>query len=251
MGNEIQRAFEVKGMKVPYDAEGRASLTALWIAAGRPKAKKPDKWLRNQEAIELMASVQKTESLNRDSVMKSKPGKGTWGHWKIALAYANWMDPEIYQRVLDGYRQWQEEEKNPGLKLDRAVEKLKKLGKADAWIEIRLKGKLQRIALTDKMAEHQCDGVAYPRVTDIGNLTAVGFTAKEFLKHKGLPENTSTRDNMTRVELAAIMLFEASTEQEIVTDAAIGNAQCIASAMKVSELLQPAMKQLRSRAIGT
>lgn len=250
MGSDIRKhVFDVKGTKIPVDAEGRVSLTALWVAAGRPKSKDPNKWLTSETAKEFVASLAEMSKPQIRGLLRSvrgnTAGRGTWGHWQIALAYAEWLSPEFHQYVNEGFRQWQEEERDPGLKLDRSVDAFEKRGKAVEWIEARFKGKLQRNALTATLKSHQCRKDAYPKVTDIGNLAVVGKTAKEFRERSNLPATASTRDNMSASQLAWMMVYETSVQEKVVADAAIGDEQCVESAMAVGKAIQPAVKALR------
>jgi hypothetical protein len=250
MGTAIQKAFPVLGMKVPYDEEGRASLTAIWIAAGRPQNGTPAMWLRSDKAKEFVAELESKSKVQKRTLLQTVRGgdagkAGTWGHWQIALAYASWLSPRVHQDVQEGYRQWKEEEKSPGLKLDRAVNALQKKGFADDWIEMRLKGKLATNSRRATMKAHLCDKrESYQAVANIGNLTVVKATASEFRRRNGIDENASTRDAMSKVQLAGLLLYEASVEQKIVDDAAIGDDQCVESAKKVSDVLRPAMRAL-------
>ena len=69
-------------MKVPVDSEGRASLPILWVAAGRPKGKNPDFWLRTDSAKKFVAAggeAQKCDPVRTVSGGK-KGNTGTWGH---------------------------------------------------------------------------------------------------------------------------------------------------------------------------
>lgn len=255
MGNEIQKAFEIKGMTVPVDSKGRVNLTSLWIAAGRPKSKNPDFWLKNASTREFISSLAaKSRSGIPDLLHKvngNVPSRGTWGHWQIALAYAKWLSPEFHQYVNEGFRQWQEEEKDPGLKIDRALDRWRQLGKEEEWIKTRFDGQLQRKALCNTLSDHNCRPTErenpYAEITNSGNLAVLGKTAKEYREAKGLAKTVATRDHMQRHELAGLNFFEAMTEKRVKDTAADGNAQCVACAKEVGTVVKQAMRSLDVR----
>jgi hypothetical protein len=235
MGTEIQKTFAVRGMKIPYDADGRANITAVWIAAGRPKSRNPDFWLQNAKAREFVASVQaKSKSGNPDllrTVRGNVANRGTWAHWQIALAYASWMSPEIHQEVNEGYRKWLEEEKNPGLKIERGIEKYRQMGMSSEWINERIEGIAVRKQLTSTMHDHNCKPNGkenpYAEVSRSVSLAATGQTPKEFKKSKGLCKSGSTRDAMNEQQINRTKFLESECSWAIKKRAADGNKECL------------------------
>jgi hypothetical protein len=66
-------------------------LTNLWKATGSVDGKKPQKWFRNASTEEFIQQIQ-TETKRQD-ILLLKPGRygGTFGHWKLGLAYTEFF----------------------------------------------------------------------------------------------------------------------------------------------------------------
>jgi hypothetical protein len=250
MGNEIQRAFEVKGMKVPTDANGFVSLTGIWIAAGRTKGKNPDFWLRTNTAKEFVASV--TTSQKCDVVRRVNGGdnKGTWGHWQVALAYAKWLSPEIHQFVNEGFRQWQAEEKNPHLGVERAVKNYLKLGVTPEWIRDRFDSIVTRKEFTSAMKDHNCKTIGsdnpYAEATRSIALAVIGKTPKEIRIERGVKKSEATRDAYKDYELVRTRFAESESKKLIQEEAADGNVPCLAAVGRACQAVKVAIQSLAS-----
>jgi hypothetical protein len=122
-------ALVVDGHAIRRDGE-MWCLTDLWRAAGAPKDKRPNEWLRFAGApfVEFMKDSLDTGPA-RISVVRTDRGRdrsgnpgATWGHWQIALAYAKSLSHEFHARVNDVYRAFMAGQLVPAE--SRAVEEL-------------------------------------------------------------------------------------------------------------------------------
>lgn len=250
-GGGTQKACEVNGVAIETDADRLVSLTDLWRASGADENKKPAEWIRNKPSKEFVSALAANLKVGIPTLTKVRRGKhfaGTWAHWQIAMAYAKYLSPEFHQHVNEGFRQWQEEYKDPSLKIDRAIDRWKEIGKEDQWIKVRFDGQLQRKSLMATMADHNCRQMGaenpYKIVSTTGNLSVIGKTAKEFKEEKGLTKSATTRDHLESHQLAALNFFEAMTEKRIKDTAADGNSQCIECASEVGKVVKQAMSSL-------
>ena len=100
---------------------------------------------------------------------------------------------------------------DPSLAIDRAINYYKNKGYDDNWIELRLKGMLNRKKLTDVWKEGGIEkDFEYAMLTDEIYKTWSGMTSREYKNSKGLTKE-SLRDNMSDIEVILTDLGEVST----------------------------------------
>jgi len=95
----------LRGTTIRTDEHGRLSMTDMWKVAGGPEHKKPAEWFRNLATIELMEAL----SLNvghthNKKLVNTKRGRrkgGTFAHPILALAYAEYLSPELGVEVRE------------------------------------------------------------------------------------------------------------------------------------------------------
>ena len=106
-----------------------------------------------------------------------------------------------------------DEEIDPQIAIDRAIESYRKKGYSEAWISQRLRGIDIRKEMTN---EWKRAGITEPRqyasLTNILTAAWSGKTVQEYKKLKGLKKE-NLRDNMTNTELVLNALAEISTTE--------------------------------------
>ncbi|MCK5808726.1 Bro-N domain-containing protein [bacterium] len=106
-----------------------------------------------------------------------------------------------------------EENENPELAFDRAMETYLKKGYSKEWINQRLKSIEVRKELTDEWQERGMkQGLEYAILTNEITEAWSGKSIKEYKKLKNLKKE-NLRDNMSNLELVLNMLAEASTTE--------------------------------------
>jgi hypothetical protein len=114
-----------------------------------------------------------------------------------------WLARVGYERV--------EEDNDPELAINRALQTYLKKGYSLNWINQRLKSIEIRKDLTDEWDKRGVKkGLEYALLTDEITFAWAGLSTKEYKNHKGLKKE-NLRDNMTNLELVLNMLAEAST----------------------------------------
>lgn len=106
MKTSDEMVLHIDGQSVRRDGE-LWCMTDLWRAASSPKSKRPGEWLRYEGAsfVEfLRASLDMGHAPITKTSRKAGGGGDTWGHWQLALAYAQWLSPEFHARVNEVYR---------------------------------------------------------------------------------------------------------------------------------------------------
>lgn len=102
---------------------------------------------------------------------------------------------------------------DPSLAIDRAINYYSNKGYDDNWIELRLKGILNRKKLTDVWKDGGIDkDYEYALLTDTIYQSWSGMKAKEYKKLKGITKE-SLRDNMSDIEI--ILRILEKFQQEI------------------------------------
>ena len=90
---------------------------------------------------------------------------------------------------------------DPEKAIDRAIDYYRKKGYSDSWIEIRLKGILNRKKLTDVWKENGItENYEYALLTNEIYKTWSGMKANEYKDFKGIRKE-SLRDNMSELEI--------------------------------------------------
>lgn len=193
------------------------SLTDLWKAAGSPENKRPIDWQEKESTREYIETLAITFNSAEKALLKTRKGRwgGTYAHKSIALAYAKYLDPALHVLVNEVFFQRIEEEKNPDLIGQRYIKAYKKRGKDNKWISERLKSIDSRNEFTKTLAAHGVTGEGYRNCTNAIYEPLYGGTASVVREKKGLIKGQSVRDNMSRVELAAVGLAEALASDEI------------------------------------
>ena len=99
---------------------------------------------------------------------------------------------------------------DPEKAIDRAIEYYRKKGYSDSWIEVRLKGILNRKKLTDVWKENGItENYEYAMLTNEIYKTWSGMKANEYKDFKGI-RKVSLRDNMTDIEVILTDLGEVT-----------------------------------------
>ena len=99
---------------------------------------------------------------------------------------------------------------DPEKAIDRAIDYYRKKGYSDSWIEVRLKGILNRKKLTDVWKENGItENYEYALLTNEIYKTWSGMKANEYKEFKGIRKE-SLRDNMSDIEVILTDLGEVT-----------------------------------------
>ncbi len=143
-----------------------------------------------------LTDIADTESLLR--LIQSIPSP-------TAEPFKLWLAQVGYERL--------EENEDPELTIDRALETYLAKGYSKEWINQRLKSIEVRKELTDEWAARGVKkGQEFAILTDEITRAWTGMTTKEYKQHKSLKKE-GLRDNMTNLELVLNMLAEATTAE--------------------------------------
>ena len=96
----------IAGVEITTDEHGRFNLNALHRASGLGESKKPSEWLRTQQAGDLIGAL---NSQSGDShfgpinTIRGGNSPGTFAAEQLAVAYANWISPPFYLKVIQTF----------------------------------------------------------------------------------------------------------------------------------------------------
>jgi len=106
-----------------------------------------------------------------------------------------------------------DEEYDPEITINRALESYRRKGYSDNWINQRLKAIDARKDFTDELKSNGIESSKeFADLTNLLTKTWSGYSVKEYKSYKGLTKE-NLRDNMTNMELVLNMLAEVSSTE--------------------------------------
>ena len=106
-----------------------------------------------------------------------------------------------------------DEEYDPEITINRALEAYRRKGYSDDWINQRLKAIDARKEFTDELKNNGVESsIDFADLTNLLTKTWSGYSVKEYKSYKGLTKE-NLRDNMTNMELVLNMLAEVSSTE--------------------------------------
>ena len=137
-----------------------------------------------------------------------------------------------------------DEEYDPEIAINRALETYRRKGYSDDWINQRLKAIDARKEFTDELKHKGIE-----KSNDFASLTNLltkvwsGFSVKEYKEYKGLTKE-NLRDNMTNMELVLNMLAEVSSTEISKSKNDKGYSSAESSVIKGSSIAKNAREQI-------
>lgn len=202
------QVMELNGQKISEDAFGYVSLTDMWIAAGRPEALTPARWMQNPGPKRLVEAFEKKvgksylkANSSAGSCLYTKKGRGgaTYAHASIALSYAKALSPELELAVNELFLRFKADA------VSLALEILDDLTGQAEYDQLRVE--LRRL-----VKEHNKLSAGAAQDAGVTNFEAYngaglkglyGMTKAQLLYRKGLPEGAHHLDHAGHEELAA------------------------------------------------
>lgn len=228
----------LRGRKVRKDHHDRIRLNDIWEAAGSPANMSPKDWKRLPTSLGLVQAIYAKEGKSHhspDRPLVSKPGLGggTFGEARLALAYAEYISPDLALEVKDVFLRYLAADANLA---DDVLERASPA--ANEWAGIRALSRAQRRKYTDCLQAHGVkEGRDYAACSDTLYLSLFDKRAAGLKASKGLSKSASLRDNLTTDELAFVVAGETLARERIdETDADGGEACRLATLMSARNL---------------
>ena len=137
-----------------------------------------------------------------------------------------------------------DEEFDPEITINRALETYKRKGFSNDWINQRLKSIDARKEFTDELKENGINnGKDFAQITNLLTEIWSGYSVKEYKSYKGLTKE-NLRDNMTNMELVLNMLAEVSSTEIAKSNEFKTKENAINSVIEGSTIAKNAREQL-------
>ena len=222
--NDKLQLFEDRKIRSAWDAENEkwyfsvVDVVGVLTSQSTPRGAsnywaKLKQRLNDEGADELLTNCQQLKLLSADGKRRSTDVADTEQLLRIiqsipspkAEPFKMWLAMVGSDRI--------EEDIDPELAINRALESYARKGYSADWINQRLQTIRARKELTDTWKEHGIKkGKEYALLTDEVTQAWSGMKTREYKELKGLKKE-NLRDNMSTLELALNMLAEASTTE--------------------------------------
>lgn len=241
---EVVKFFNSNNILV--DEEGLVSLNDVYriaIERGIDDGKRnPSDWSL-EAGSSFIDFVAKSLNTVVSSVYKTKRGKGggTYAHWQIALAYAEYLSHELHMRVNEIYMRAQ----SGDVTLAAEIAEKQQDPKKTAWLAQRVKSIHARNVLTDTLTSHGVTkGYEIEGCTNAVYQGMFEKTAKEIKEERNLPANANLRDSMDETELLAIALAENLAKRKIQATNSQGYTECKTRCLDASKTIADAVRKV-------
>ena len=234
--------------KIGEDGYGNLSLTDVWRVAGSPTTKKPADWRRLPTTNDYLAAV--AESMGKshtfgenacDSVCYVKMGRGggTFGHILAAIAYAEYLRPELAVEVRTTYLRVRQGD------LTLADEILAKADASRHHNEVRDLSKEVRKKYADTLTAHGAGGKAIGYCTDAIYKVLLGGSAKQLIVSRNLPAKANVRETLPTGELLQTMNTEYLSAERIEGLNIRGKEPCAEASRQVANHVKRVFSDIR------
>lgn len=222
--------LKIRGKIIRVDKHGLVCLNDIWRAAGFSKNLKPGDWMRLGTVHRLIEAVLKRitgrssnwtkKEIKSASYTKVGQNGGTFADVRLALAYAEYLNPKLAVEVREVYLRFKT---GDATLADDVLQRAS--AEANEWAARRAMSRVIRNTYTEALSYH---GVSLP--IDFANCTnetylgLFGKTAKQLKKQNGISGNL--RDHMDIRELAYVMAAEALSSERIEDQQCNGPHEC-------------------------
>ena len=219
----------LRGKRIAADAHGNICLNDLWRLGGEDDNRRPNKWWRGQGAKALVAALM--ERIGRDSPNLTPPaeitlyystGRGrasrTYAHRVLALAYAEFVQPELGIEVREIFLRYMANDVSLALEI---VEGLTAQAEYDE-LRVKLRQLVKDHNKLSAEAAQQVGVTNFEAYNGAGLKGLYGMTKADLLVHKGLPSDARHLDHAGHEELAANYFKATQADAKLRRDAAMG-----------------------------
>jgi hypothetical protein len=244
------KSLELHGTKIKEDVDGYLCLNDIQRLAGASDSKAPSKWRalpttkelqRALEANGRFSSIIKKSSSKTAAYSKKGAGGGTFAHHILALAYAEYLSPELAIEVKDTYIRLRSGD------VEFLDEVSRKADDARKWQGTRDASKAARERFTGVLADRDCDGNDIGYVTNAIYVVLLGGKAAEVRKNMKLPASASIRDNLDLKSLVQTMATEVMASERIEEDPEIkGRHACYDATARAASFIKDAFDKERA-----
>ncbi|WP_373168136.1 KilA-N domain-containing protein [Bacteroides cellulosilyticus] len=103
------RILDFNGTRVSFVVGGRTVLVCVSeLSRAFGRARQPSRWLATRQAKEIVRQVSGKRRIRMESLVIVRRGgviNGTWMYAEVAVAYAEWLSPEIGKNCNEGIKE--------------------------------------------------------------------------------------------------------------------------------------------------
>jgi hypothetical protein len=239
----------IRDQKVSEDSRGNLNLTDIWRMAGSPGAKRTSHWRELPTTDEYLDAVAQNVGKSyvkgkndAKSVIYSKTGKGggTFGQILVAIAYAEYLNPDLAIEIKQTYLRVQSGD------LTLVDEILEKADDARKWQGTRDASKLARETFTAVLQSRDCNGADIGYVTNAIYVVLLGGKVNDVKASRNLPAKASLRDNLPLKELVQTMATEVMASERIEDEDRRGRRECYDATARAAGFVRDAFEKERA-----
>lgn len=226
----------VRDRAVRFDPAGLAKLNDIWAASGAPKNRTPSDWLRLPTTTRFVGALAtritgKSRDLSKSemrSVYYKERGIGTFGDVRLAVAYAEYLDPHLAVEVREVFLRFKMADATLADDLlERATVE------ANEWVARRAISRAVRNQYTSQLSHRGVrDGREYSICTNETYQRILGGTAKQVKVRRQLPDKANLRDSLSLSELAYLAASEALAVERMEDEDSQGFVECQSATIK-------------------
>lgn len=242
----------LRNKQVATDENGNVCLNDLWRLGGEDDNRRPNKWWRGKAAKALLDALSTkigriSPNLSEEKIQELyySTGRGraarTFAHPVLALAYAEFVEPELGVDIRTVFLRYRANDVNLALEI---IENLTEQAEYD---ELRVK-------LRNLVKEHNKLSAVAAKEAGVTNFEAYngaglaglygGMTKAQLLKHKGLPSEAHHLDHAGHEELAANYFKATQATAKLKRDGIKGQRAANQAHGKVGEAVRGTIERL-------
>ena len=223
MNNKIQlleKTFEGKEIRIVWNKEKeKYYISVVDIVSVLTESANPQTYWRvlkkrlKDEGNESVTNCNGLKLLSQDGKMRLTDVVDIEGMFRLIESIPSKKAEPIKLWLAHLGKERIDEEYDPEITINRALETYRRKGYSDEWINQRLKAIDARHEFTDELKNNGVKSSRdFANLTDLLTKTWSGYTTKEYKSYKGLTKE-NLRDNMTNMELVLNMLAEVTSTE--------------------------------------
>ena len=249
------KELKIRGQSVRSDNDGMVCLNDVWAAAGYSKNQRPNDWGRLASTNKLVEAVlakvtgksRNWTKLEVKSVIYSKTGIGTFADPRLALAFAEYLNPKLALEVREVFLRYKVAD------VTLADDILERASPEDnEWAGVRALSRATRNRHTAVLQDH---GVIRPldfaKITNETYIALFDKPAKSLKASRGLKPKDNLRDKMPRSDLSYIMAAESLANERIEETDPHGPTRCQIAVRTSATFIREAIEKDRASRKGS
>ena len=251
----LSKTFENKKVRTVWDSnEEKYYISVVDIIEVLTESEEPRKywnWLKtklsNEENFEVSRITRQLKLIAKDGKKRETDVVDIEGMFRIIESIPSKKAEPIKQWLAHLGKERIDEEYDPEITINRALEAYRRKGYSDDWINQRLKAIDARKEFTDELKNKGIKSTKdFATLTNLLTKIWSGYSVKEYKEYKNLTKE-NLRDNMTNMELVLNMLAETSATEISKSKKQKGFEETENSVIEGGNVARVAREQLESK----